>query len=152
MPIRTEKTAKICCCRAAVRATTPISHESVNDKRHYLQLIEAAASVRTAVRRFAESCREAVSANGVEISDVDLFVPHQANSRIIQGVAKNLKVAEEKFYMTIHKYGNSSSASCAAALDEAIRSGAVRPNDMVCLTTFGGGAYLGRCVDSVVAD
>lgn len=120
-------------------ATTPITHASVDEKRHYLTMIEASASVRVAVQHFAESCHEAVRANDVDIDDVDVFVPHQANLRIIQGVAKRLKVPIDRFFLTIHKYGNSSSASCAAALDEAVKTGVVQPGHLVCLTAFGGG-------------
>ncbi|MEW6266527.1 MAG: beta-ketoacyl-ACP synthase III [Thermodesulfobacteriota bacterium] len=120
-------------------STTPISHESVDGKLHNLRMIEAAASVRVAVQRFAESCYEAVETNGVSIKDVAWFIPHQANLRIIQALAKKLKVDMSRFYMTIEKYGNISSASCAIALDEAARSGAIKNGDLVCLTAFGGG-------------
>jgi 3-oxoacyl-[acyl-carrier-protein] synthase-3 len=68
-----------------------------------------------------------------------LFIPHQANLRIIQALAKRLKVDMSRFYMTIEKYANISSASCAIALDEANRSGALQSGDLVCLTAFGGG-------------
>ncbi|MBU2552296.1 MAG: ketoacyl-ACP synthase III [Proteobacteria bacterium] len=119
--------------------TTPISHESVDKKLHNLRMIEASSTVRTAVRFFAESCDEAVEANGRTIEDVDWFIPHQANLRIIQSLAKRLKVDMDRFYMTIEKYGNISSASCAITLDEASRSGALKKDQLVCLTAFGGG-------------
>jgi 3-oxoacyl-[acyl-carrier-protein] synthase-3 len=119
--------------------TTPISHESVDQKLHTLKLIEASSSVRVAVQHFSESCIEAVESNGVAIEDVACFIPHQANLRIIQAVAKRLKVDISRFYMTIEKYGNTSSASCAIALNEAARNGALKKNDLVCLTAFGGG-------------
>jgi 3-oxoacyl-[acyl-carrier-protein] synthase-3 len=119
--------------------TTPISHESVDQKLHTLKMLEASSSVRVAVKHFSESCIEAVEANGVAIEDVACFIPHQANLRIIQAVAKRLKVDMSRFYMTIEKYGNISSASCAIALDEAARNGALKKNDLVCLTAFGGG-------------
>jgi 3-oxoacyl-[acyl-carrier-protein] synthase-3 len=126
--------------------TTPISHDSVNQKLHYLRLIDASTTLRVAVKYFAESCYEAVQANGRDIHDVALFIPHQANIRIIQALAKRLKVDMEHFYITIHKYGNSSSAACAIALDEAVKTGAIKPNDLVCLTTFGGGLTWGSAL------
>ncbi|MDY6850726.1 MAG: beta-ketoacyl-ACP synthase III [Thermodesulfobacteriota bacterium] len=119
--------------------TTPISYESVDKKLHYLRLIEANYTMRVAVKHFTDSCREAVKANNVGLEDVAWFIPHQANLRIVQAVAKRLKVDMERFYMTIHKYGNISSASCAITLDEAAKTGAIKKDDLVCLTTFGGG-------------
>lgn len=124
-------------------ATTPISHESVDRKLHSLKLIEAAASVKVAVRRFVEACHEACRANGVEIEDIDLFIPHQANLRMLKGVAKRLKVGVEKLYLTINRYGNISSASAAIALDEAVRDGTIKTGDLVVLTVFGGGLTWG---------
>ncbi|MBW2090836.1 MAG: ketoacyl-ACP synthase III [Deltaproteobacteria bacterium] len=119
--------------------TTPVSHESVNQHLHSLRMIDANSTLRVAVKYFAESCYEAVKANGVSIEDVNWFIPHQANQRIIQALAKRLNVAMDHFYLTIGKYGNSSSASLAIAFDEAVRTGAVKKNDLVCLTSFGGG-------------
>ena len=127
-------------------ATTPIGYESVDKKLHNLKLIEAAASVKTAVRRFVDSCREACEANGVTIEDVALFIPHQANLRMLQGVAKRLEVPMERLYITIHKYGNISSASAAIAFDEAVRDGTIKEGDQVVLTAFGGGLTWGSAL------
>jgi 3-oxoacyl-[acyl-carrier-protein] synthase III len=126
--------------------TTPISHESVDKDLHTLKMIEASASVRVAVKHFADSCVEAVEANGVTLEDVDWFIPHQANLRMLQAVAKRLNVPFEKFYMTVHKYGNISSASVSIALDEAVRTGAVQKGNLVLLTAFGGGLTWGSAL------
>jgi 3-oxoacyl-[acyl-carrier-protein] synthase III len=126
--------------------TTPISYESVDKDLHTLKMIEASASVRVAVKHFADSCVEAVEANGVSLNEVAWFIPHQANLRMLQSVAKRLNVPFEKFYITVHKYGNISSASVAIALDEAVRSGAVRTGDLVLLTAFGGGLTWGSAL------
>ncbi len=123
--------------------TTPISYESVDKGLHYLKMIEANKSFKVAVNRFAEACEEAVSANNYTINDVDVIVPHQANLRIIQGMAKKLKVPEEKVYMTIKKYGNISSATVPIALDEAVRDGTIKKGKLVLLTAFGGGLTWG---------
>jgi 3-oxoacyl-[acyl-carrier-protein] synthase III len=126
--------------------TTPISHESVNKDLHTLKMIEASASVRVAVKHFADSCVEAIEANGVTLDDIDWFIPHQANLRMLQAVAKRLNVPFEKFYMTVHKYGNISSASVSIALDEAVRTGAVQKGHLVLLTAFGGGLTWGSAL------
>ena len=119
--------------------TTPISYESVDKKLHTLRMIRANESVRVAVKRFAEAAEEAVSHNGFHLSDVKWVIPHQANSRMLQQVAKRLDVPFEKVYLTIEKYGNISSATIPIALDEAVRNGSITKGDLVVLTAFGGG-------------
>ena len=119
--------------------TTPISHASVDDRRHYLRMIRASDTVRVAVKYFAEAAEEAVSHNGCSFDDVKVIIPHQANLRILQQMAKRLKVSMEKIYLTIEKYGNISSSTVPIALDEAIRDGTVQKDDLVVLTAFGGG-------------
>lgn len=120
-------------------AVSPISHESVDQKRHTIKLIEASSTLRVAVKYFGESIQEALEANTIVLDEIAWFIPHQANIRIIQALAKRLKVDMERFYMTIDRYGNISSASCAITLDEAAQNGALKPGDLVCLTAFGGG-------------
>jgi len=126
--------------------TTPISHESVDKGLHTLNMIEANASFRVAVRHFIESIKEAVEFNNITIGDINWFIPHQANLRMFQSIAKTLKIPFEKFYVTIHKYGNISSASCAIALDEAVRDGSIKNNDLICLPVFGGGLTWGSAL------
>ena len=106
-------------------------------------MIRANESVRVAVRRFAEAAEEAVAHNGVGFSDVKWIIPHQANSRMLQQVAKRLDVPNEKVYLTIEKYGNISSATIPIALDEAVRNGSIARGDLVVLTAFGGGLTWG---------
>ena len=106
-------------------------------------MIKANESVRVAVRRFAEAAEEAASFNHVNLSDVKWIIPHQANSRILQQVAKRLDVPFERVYLTIEKYGNISSATVPIALDEAIRDGSIQRGDLVILTAFGGGLTWG---------
>ena len=123
--------------------TTPISHESVDAGLHFLKMIEANKSFKVAVNRFAGACEEAATANGYTIQDVELIVPHQANQRILQALAKKLDLPMEKIYMTIKKYGNISSATVPIALDEAARSGRLKKDDLVVLSAFGGGLTWG---------
>lgn len=119
--------------------TTPISYESVDRKLHTLRMIKASESVRVAVKRFAEATEEAAFFNGVRLADVKWIIPHQANLRILQQMAKRLGVPFEKVYLTIEKYGNISSATIPIALDEAVRNGSIEKGDLVILTGFGGG-------------
>lgn len=126
--------------------TTPISHESVDKGLHVLNMIEANASFRVAVRRFIESIKEAAQFNKVAIEDINWFIPHQANLRMFQSIAKTMKIPFKKFYVTLHKYGNISSASCAIALDEAVRDGSIKKNDLICLPVFGGGLTWGSAL------
>lgn len=123
--------------------TTPISHESVDRKLHTLRMIKANESVRVAVRRFAEAAEEALTHNNIPLSEVKWIIPHQANSRILQQVARRLGAPFEKVYLTIEKYANISSATVPIALDEAIRNGSVLRGDVVVLTAFGGGLTWG---------
>jgi 3-oxoacyl-[acyl-carrier-protein] synthase-3 len=126
--------------------TTPISHESVDKGLHYLNMIEANISFRIAVRHFIDSVKEAADFNQVAIEEIDWFIPHQANLRMFQSMAKTLQVPMGKFYLTMHKYGNISSASCAIAFDEAVRDGSIKNGDLVCLPVFGGGLTWGSAL------
>ena len=123
--------------------TTPITHESVDKGLHHLNMIEANLSFRVAVRHFIEAIEEAARCNNVKPDHIDWFIPHQANLRMFQTISKSLKIPFEKFYLTLHKYGNISSASCAIALDEAARDDSIQKNDLVCLPVFGGGLTWG---------
>ena len=127
-------------------STTPISHQSVDQGLHYLNLIEANLSFRVAVRGFADGIREACEYNRVAIDDIAWFIPHQANLRMFQYLAKSMQIPFERFYLTLSKYGNISSASCAIALDEAVRDGSVETGQLVCLPVFGGGLTWGSAL------
>jgi 3-oxoacyl-[acyl-carrier-protein] synthase-3 len=127
-------------------ATTPISHQSVEEKRHTLKMIDAAASVKTAVKHFAQAVHDVLDPLGLSVRDVRHFIPHQANLRILRSAAKRLDVDFDRFVITLDKYGNISSASCAIALDEAVRSGRIQPGDLVCFTVFGGGLTWGSAL------
>jgi 3-oxoacyl-[acyl-carrier-protein] synthase-3 len=126
--------------------TTPISHDTVEKKLHNLRMIEANRSFKVAVNCFADACLEAVSLNGYTLADVDHIIPHQANARIIQAMAKKLDISMDKVVMTIERYGNSSSATIPIALDEAVRTGRIRKGDLVLLTAFGGGLTWGSAL------
>ncbi|MDY6792572.1 MAG: beta-ketoacyl-ACP synthase III [Thermodesulfobacteriota bacterium] len=126
--------------------TTPICHQSVDDGLHYLNMIEANLSFRVAVRYFSSSIKEAAVFNNVDIKEINWIIPHQANLRMFQFISKSLKIPFERFYLTLQKYGNISSASCAIALDEAVRDHSIKKNDLICLPVFGGGLTWGSAL------
>ena len=123
--------------------TTPICHESVDKGLHYLQLIEAPSTFKVAVEHFVLACEEALEVNGLSSDQIALFIPHQANLRIMQAMAKRLKIRMERVFVNIDRYGNISSASMAIGLDEANRQGVLQKGDLVLLCGFGGGLTWG---------
>jgi 3-oxoacyl-[acyl-carrier-protein] synthase-3 len=126
--------------------TTPICHESVDKGLHTLNMIEASMSFRVAVRYFMDAIKEAADHNRIAEKDINWFIPHQANIRMFQYISQSMHIPFEKFYLTLHKYGNISSASCAIALDEAVRDGSIRSQDLICLPVFGGGLTWGSAL------
>jgi 3-oxoacyl-[acyl-carrier-protein] synthase-3 len=96
-----------------------------------------------AIRRFTEVCEEALAYNNVTLDDIRIIIPHQANLRILQGLAKQLDISMDKIYVNIERYGNISSATVPIALDEAVKEGTIQPGDLVLLAAFGGGLTWG---------
>ncbi len=94
---------------------------------------------KMAVRAMEDAALTALKHNHLEIGDVNLLVPHQANLRIINAVGQRLGLTEDRLCVNIQKYGNTSAASIPLALDEAVQVGRVRPGDLVLLCAFGGG-------------
>lgn len=99
-----------------------------------------------AVLRMVEVSREALDRSGVCIDDVNLFIPHQANMRIIQAVGKRLGVPEERVFVNLEQYGNTSSASIPIALAEAKAQGRFAAGDLVLVVAFGGGLTWGSAL------
>jgi 3-oxoacyl-[acyl-carrier-protein] synthase-3 len=98
---------------------------------------------KVAVRSMADISREVLEEAGLTASDVNLFIPHQANQRITDAVASKLKVDEDRVYSNIAMHGNTSSASIPIALDECVESGRVSEGQVILLASFGGGATWG---------
>ena len=94
---------------------------------------------RHAVVRIAEVMREVMDEAGVEADDIDLFVPHQANIRILEGTAKKAGIPREKVFITLDRHGNTSAASIPLALDEAVRTGRAKRGDLLLMEAMGGG-------------
>ncbi len=119
-------------------AAHPATHDTVERRQHYIKM-KGNETFKVAVRALEDVVQEALDHNKVKPEDIDLLVPHQANLRIIQAMAKRLNMPMEKVALTIHKYGNTSAASIPMALDEAVRNGRVKENDLILLEAFGGG-------------
>jgi len=100
---------------------------------------------RHAVVNIAEAITAACEASGIEIADVDWFVPHQANQRIIRGVGERLGLDETKVVTTVAEHANTSAASIPLALDAAIRDGRIKRGDLVLIEAMGGGLTWGAC-------
>jgi 3-oxoacyl-[acyl-carrier-protein] synthase-3 len=99
------------------------------------------------VRNMAQAARAALDANGLRSDDVNWVFAHQANLRIIEGVAERVGIPLERFFLNIERYGNTSSASLPIALDEAVQGGKLRPDDVLLFTALGGGlAWASACV------
>lgn len=99
-----------------------------------------------AVKRLTEEVQYVAKKAGIAIEDIDHVVPHQANLRIIHFASKRLGIPMEKFVVDIDKYGNTSSASAAIALDELARSGKLKEGDIIAMCAFGGGLSSGSCI------
>ena len=94
---------------------------------------------KQAVRAMEAVALEALEANGISPSDISLLIPHQANIRIIEYLRERLGLPEERVFVNIHRYGNTSAASIPIALDEAQEEGRLSPGDLVLMVSFGGG-------------
>ena len=101
---------------------------------------------RFATKAMPDAIELACKAAGIEVSDLDLIIPHQANLRIIQTAQKRLGVPDEKIFVNIEKYGNTSTASASMALNEAVRSGIVKDDFKICAVGFGAGLTYGATV------
>ncbi|MDM8532429.1 beta-ketoacyl-ACP synthase III [Anaerolineales bacterium HSG25] len=123
----------------------PTSHETVKKRLHYMKM-NGREVYRFATRTISRVVKEACQKAGVDISEIDLLVPHQANARIIASARKQLKIDHDKIFMNLDKYGNTSAASIPIALCEAIEQGQVHYKDKIVLVGFGGGLTWGATV------
>lgn len=116
----------------------PATSESVAQNMHTVRM-EGRDVFKHAVRYMSGSMSDIIKRSGLTPDDIDLFIPHQANLRIIEAVGKRLGIPEEKVFVNVDRYGNTSAASVPIALDEAIRAGRVEPGFNVGMVAFGGG-------------
>ena len=120
----------------------PATHQNVDDRMVYLTM-QGNEVFKLAVRAMGEVCQEALEANGLVPDQVKLFIPHQANRRIVDSVGKRLGITDERAFVNLDRYGNTSAASIPIALDEAVRAGRLTEGDILLLTAFGGGLTWG---------
>ncbi|MBU1112421.1 MAG: ketoacyl-ACP synthase III [Candidatus Omnitrophica bacterium] len=123
----------------------PASIDTVNKRMHYMKM-RGNELFRIAVRVMVQAAKKALVKADLSASQVDLFIPHQANERIISAVAARMHIAEDKIYRNIVRYGNMSSASSAVALCEAWEEGKIKKDSIVLMDTFGGGLVWGSCI------
>ena len=120
----------------------PVSKEKIESKDIYLKM-NGREIFKFAVRVFPETVENVLEQAGITADDVDLFIPHQANIRIIESIAKRFKQPLDKFFVNLNKYGNTSAGSIPIALDEAIKEGKLKKGDKFVATGFGGGLTYG---------
>ena len=119
--------------------------QQTDDREHYIQM-DGQEVYRFATRRVPQCIEEALADAGLAVPDIDLFVLHQANARIIDAVAKRLHADREKFPTNLERVGNLSSASIPVLLDEQHRQGKLHRGDRIVLAGFGAGLTIGACV------
>jgi 3-oxoacyl-[acyl-carrier-protein] synthase-3 len=124
---------------------TPATSETVAHKQHYLRM-SGSEVFKLAVRGMSDAVVQALEKAHVKKEDVVCFIPHQANLRIIDAVTERLEVPKEKVFVNLQKYGNTSAASCAIALCEAVEQKIIKKKDKVVLATFGAGLVWGAVV------
>ncbi|CAO3420849.1 beta-ketoacyl-ACP synthase III [Azospirillum endophyticum] len=101
---------------------------------------------RHAVSKLSAVVEEALAANGLEATDIDWMVPHQANRRIIDGLARKMKLSPEKVVLTVDRHGNTSAASIPLALGEAVADGRIKRGDLILMEAIGGGLTWGSAL------
>lgn len=120
----------------------PTSLETVKARQHYIYM-NGNEIFRFAVGVIPKTARQLAADAGVEVSDIDYFLFHQANYRIIDSARKRLKIPREKILVNLEKFGNTSAASIPILLDQEVRNGTIKRGDLLCLVGFGAGLTYG---------
>lgn len=116
----------------------PITQEELDNRENFLKM-KGPEVFKFAVKALPKATNEALAKAHMTVEDIDMIIPHQANKRIIDSAAKRLGVPAEKFYLNLHKYGNTSAASIGLALGEALEKGLIKKGDTLAFTGFGAG-------------
>lgn len=116
----------------------PASQQMLDEGLQYLKM-QGNEVFKYAVRTMVDAAQKAMESKGITPDQIDWFIPHQANIRIMEAVAERLGVSLERVIVTVDKYGNTSAASIPTALDEGIRSGKIRRGDLILVSSFGAG-------------
>ncbi|HEY2329403.1 MAG TPA: beta-ketoacyl-ACP synthase III [Verrucomicrobiae bacterium] len=123
----------------------PATPQSVLEGHHYLRM-DGKETFKNAVQAMCSAANEVLSRCEIDITKIKCVIPHQANRRIIDAVAERLGATPEQLFVNLHKYGNTSAASVAIALDEAVRSGTVARGDLILIVGFGAGLTWGAAI------
>src|SRR5687767_1094181 len=129
-------------CMPAGGSRRPASHETVDERLHYVKQ-EGQAVFKFAVRNTEEACRRILERNKVTPDEIDLFVSHQANRRIIMSAAEKLGLPPEKVVINIEKYGNTTAATIPLALNDAVEDKRLRRGDLLLMVSVGAGFTVG---------
>ncbi len=119
-------------------SVSPISQRTIDERRQYMRM-NGQEVFKFAVRTLGSSLKRTIYQAGLTPDDIDLFIPHQANARIIEAAARQMRVPLDKFYLNLDRYGNTSAASVPLALVEAIEEGRLKDGDLVAMCAFGAG-------------
>lgn len=123
----------------------PASIESVEKRQHYIKM-EGKETYKHAVRRMESAAVQCLEKLSLPEEKISYLIPHQANIRIIEALAKRFKIAMEKVFITIHKYGNTSASSCGIALDELLKEKDIKEGEHLLLVAFGAGLTWGAMI------
>lgn len=129
-------------CMPAGGSAQPSSHETVDQRLHYVKQ-EGQTVFKFAVRQTGDICERLLQRNKIRPQDLDLFVSHQANRRIITSAAERLGLPEEKVVINIERFGNTTAATIPLALNDAVEDGRLKRGDLVLLTSVGAGFTVG---------
>ena len=132
-------------CMPAGGSKIPASNDSLKNRLHYLRM-DGKETFKNAVNAMCSAAREVLQRCQIDITQVDHIIPHQANQRIISAVGDRLKAREEQLFINLDKFGNTSAASVAIALDEAATSGRLKRGDIILIVVFGAGLTWGAAV------
>ena len=123
----------------------PATRETVDARMHYAKM-KGSEVFKVAVRMFVDCAETILTRHNLTASDVDLFIPHQANLRIIEAAAKRVGLPMEKVFVNVDRYGNTGAASVYVALEEAVTAGRLKKGDTVLMAAFGGGFAWGAAL------
>jgi 3-oxoacyl-[acyl-carrier-protein] synthase-3 len=123
----------------------PATAESVASRTHFLRM-EGKETFKNAVQAMLTAALEAMRRCEIDITRIKCIIPHQANRRIIEAVGERLGARPDQLFINLHRYGNTSAASVAIALDEAVESGRVQRGDLILMIVFGAGLTWGAAV------
>jgi 3-oxoacyl-[acyl-carrier-protein] synthase-3 len=129
-------------CMPAGGSRLPASKDTIERRQHYVRQ-DGQIVFKFAVRNFEEVCRRILDRNGIKPDDIDWFVPHQANSRIIGAAADRLGLAKDKVIINLDRFGNTTAATIPLALNDVLESGRLKRGDLVLMAAVGAGFTVG---------